>query len=35
MPGHRTVGRGRFLTFDEGCATITIDVATIRRFIEA
>jgi hypothetical protein len=35
MPGHRKADRGRFLSFYEGCATITIDVAQICQFIDA
>jgi hypothetical protein len=35
MPGHRTADRGRFHTFDEGCATITIARTDISQFIEA
>jgi len=35
MPGPRKADRGRFLSFAEGCATITIDSADIRQFIEA
>jgi hypothetical protein len=35
MPGHRKADRGRFSVFTEGCATITIDSAHIRQFIEA
>jgi hypothetical protein len=35
MPGHRKADRGRFLSFTEGCATITIHPANIRQFIDA
>jgi hypothetical protein len=35
MPGHRKAVRGRFLSFFEGCARITIQSAGIRQFIEA
>jgi len=35
MPGHRKADRGRFLSFYEGCATITIARPDIRQFIDA
>jgi hypothetical protein len=35
MPGHRKADRGRFLSFTEGCATITIEARDIRQFIDA
>jgi hypothetical protein len=35
MPGHRKADRGRFSSFSEGCATITIAAGDIRQFIEA
>jgi len=35
MPGHRKADRGRFSSFYEGCATITIGAAHIRQFIDA